>query len=78
MSDWLTLAIIVLVSVAVFADHRRNVSAETTDVGEPDGGWVRPSEPIVRPNVRSARHSGSTPLPRWPVSRRSGRRAPRG
>ncbi|MGH3137569.1 MAG: hypothetical protein ACRDPV_13875 [Gaiellaceae bacterium] len=66
MSPWLTLIIIVLVSVAIFADHRRNSVDEFTDVSGHEEIPGTASDSLVRPNVRDGLqngHPGSIPRP---------------
>jgi len=57
MPAWLTLVIIVLLSVALFVDHRRNVVAELTDVGEVDVGPTG-RRAVTRPATRADRGNG--------------------
>ena len=73
MPTWLLLAIMVLVSVALFADHRRNRD-EPADVAWHDELPEPVSDPLFRPNVRDGSHNGhpgsiARPLP----ARRAGR-----
>jgi len=66
MPTWLSLMIIVLVSVALFADHRRNGVDELSDVAAHEGLANAASDPPLRPNVRDGRqngHPGSVPRP---------------
>ena len=66
MPSWLTLMIIVLVGVALFADLRRNDADELADVvGRKEHPRITP-DPLVRPNVRDVRengHRGTVPRP---------------
>jgi len=74
MPAWLSLMIIVLVSVTLFADHRRNSVAELADVAEHEELPNAVPDTLLRPNVRDGSqngHPGSVPRP-LPV-RRTGR-----
>jgi len=58
MPTWLSLMIIVLVSVALFADHRRNSVDDFADVAsEPDVTTALPDS-LLRPNVRDGAQNG--------------------
>jgi len=68
MPTWLSLMIIVLVSVALFADHRRNRVDEPVDVSWDDEFPNAASDPLFRPNVRDGSQNGhpgsiARPLP---------------
>jgi hypothetical protein len=67
MPNWLTLMIIVLVGVALFADLRRNEADELADVvGSDERPKTTPDLPL-RPNVRDVLengHRGTVPRPR--------------
>jgi len=69
MPSWLTLMIIVLVGVALFADLRRNDADELADVvGRKELPTITP-DPLVRPNVRDVLengHRGTVPRPLYP------------
>lgn len=80
MSAWLILTTIVLVSVALIADHSRNVRAEVGDVRDLDvvpapkrDALTRASTRPIRVNGRSGSARRQGPLP----VRRSERTAPR-
>jgi hypothetical protein len=62
MPNWLTLMIIVLVGVALFADLRRN---DADVVGSEELPKTTPNQPL-RPNVRDVLengHRGTVPRP---------------
>ena len=72
MPTWLSLMIIVLVSVALFADHRRNRVDEPVDepvaVSWDDELPYAASDPLFRPKVRGGSQNGhpgsiARPLP---------------
>lgn len=66
MSPWLSLMIMVLVSVALFADHRRNRVDKSADWSWHEEHPEPVSDPLFRPNVRHVRqngHPGSVPRP---------------
>ena len=68
MPTWLSLMIIVLVSVALFADHRRNRVDEPVDLSWDDEFPYAASDPLFRPNVRDGSQNGhpgsiARPLP---------------
>lgn len=66
MPTWLSLMIIVLVSVALFADLRRNRVEELTDVAGHDALPKAGPDPLLRPNVRDLGqngHQGTVPRP---------------
>ena len=74
MPTWLSLMVIVLVSVALFADHRRNRVAKPADLAWHEELPELVSDPLFRPNVRGGRQNGhpgsiARPLP----ARRAGR-----
>ena len=74
MPTWLSLMIIVLVSVALFADHRRNSVADHADAAWNEDFATAVPDSLFRPNVRDGRQNGhpgsvSRPLP----VRRAGR-----
>jgi len=74
MPTWLSLMIIVLVSVALFADHRRNSADDYADITSNRDVTNAVPDPPLRPNVRDGRqngHPGGVHRPR-PV-RRAGR-----
>jgi hypothetical protein len=65
MPNWLTLMIIVLVGVALFADLRRNEADELADVVGSDKKAT--PDLLLRPNVRDVLengHRGTVPRPR--------------
>ena len=58
--------IIVLVSVALFADHRRNSVEELTDVAGHEALPTAAPDQLLRPNVRDGAqngHPGTVPRP---------------
>lgn len=73
MPNWLTLMIIVLVGVALFADLRRSKADELVDVvGRNEFPKTTP-DTLLRPNVRDVLehgHRGTVPRPR--STRRAG------
>lgn len=65
MPSWLMLMLIVLVGVALFADHRRNSAEELTDVAGRDD-LPNVAQDTLRPNVRDVvqnGHRGTVPRP---------------
>ena len=72
MPSWLTLMIIVLVGVALFADLRRSGADELADVGREELPRTTP-DPLLRPNVRDVLENGHRgAVPRQVNVRRSG------
>ena len=77
MSPWLSLMIIVLVAVALFADNRRNSIDELPDVAGHDELPSTAFDSALRPNVRAVHENGHHPtsVPRPLPARRAGRSA---
>jgi hypothetical protein len=74
MPAWLTLMIIVLVSLAVFADLRRSDTDDASAASEHEELSTAPGA-VLRPNVRDTTHNGhpsGVPRP-LPAARRTGR-----
>ncbi len=66
MPNWLTLMIIVLVGVALFADLRRHQADELDDVAGRDELSTTTPDLLLRPNVRDVLengHRGTVPRP---------------
>ncbi|MGH3066870.1 MAG: hypothetical protein ACRDOF_11295 [Gaiellaceae bacterium] len=66
MHPWLSLTIIVLVAVALFADHRRSSADARSGRSWFDDISRAPIDELLRPNVRDGRyngHVGSVPRP---------------
>ena len=73
MPNWLTLMIIVLVGVALFADLRRNDAADLADVVGSDESPKTTPDQLLRPNVRDVLENGHRGTVRGPLSvRRAG------
>jgi hypothetical protein len=74
MPAWLTLMIIVLVAIALFADHRRS---SLEDMSHTAGHEKLPSptpDSLIRPNVRDGNQNGHpASVPRPLTSRRAAR-----
>lgn len=71
MPSWLTLMIIVLVALALFADLRRSSAEELTDVAGREKLPRTTPDLLLRPNVRDVLengHRGTVPRP-LPVPR---------
>lgn len=74
MPTWLSLMIIVLVSVALFADHRRNSAGDHSDIAWNGETTTAVSDPVLRPNVRTGSQNGHPGGVRRPLPvRRAGR-----
>jgi hypothetical protein len=66
MPNWLTLMIIVLVGVALFADLRRSDGGELADAAGREELPKTTPDPLLRPNVRDVLengHRGTVPRP---------------
>ena len=80
MSTWLTVTVIVLISIALFADLRRESAQAPSDVLDRDDTRTPAPEPLVRPNVRDPRldgHPALTPRSRTTTTRSTPRDVPR-
>lgn len=74
MPTWLSLIIIVLVSVALFADHRRNTIVDHADVAWNEDTAKAVPDPLLRPNVRDGHQNGHPGTVHRPLPvRRAGR-----
>jgi len=58
MPAWLMLVLIVLISVALFADHRRNAAHKLSEHGGPEAVRAPASKPLPRANARHPRTGG--------------------
>jgi hypothetical protein len=72
MPTWLSLMIIVLVSVALFADHRRNRVERSPDMTWDDEFPIAALDPLFRPNVRGGSLNGHPAGVARPFPRRAG------
>jgi len=75
MAPWLSLMIIVLVAIAVFADHRRSTADALSGRSWYDDTSNAPIHELLRPNVIDGRYNGHVgSVPRPLAARRSGAR----